>query len=140
MHQPGESPRESTPRTAAAVTFCAALALLSAMHARPAHAQRIANQFDDAAAGAGVDASAVRVDEPAAGAPVAAVRGGYLLPFEIVSVHLLVVLVGAAYLARAKRRRTPRAIDVAASSVGPVVTARQAARSSASALVSGGGR
>lgn len=30
---------------------------------------------------------------------------GYLLPFEIVSVHLLVVLVGAAYLARAKRRR-----------------------------------
>jgi NADH:ubiquinone oxidoreductase subunit 6 (subunit J) len=31
---------------------------------------------------------------------------GYLLPFEIVSVHLLVVLVGAAYLARAKRRMT----------------------------------
>jgi NADH:ubiquinone oxidoreductase subunit 6 (subunit J) len=29
----------------------------------------------------------------------------YLLPFEIVSVHLLVVLLGAAYLARAKRRR-----------------------------------
>ncbi len=28
----------------------------------------------------------------------------YLLPFEIVSVHLLVVLIGAAYLARAKRR------------------------------------
>ena len=28
---------------------------------------------------------------------------GYLLPFEIVSVHLLVVLIGAAYLARAKR-------------------------------------
>jgi len=32
-------------------------------------------------------------------------RVSYLLPFEIVSVHLLVVLVGAAYLARAKRRR-----------------------------------
>jgi NADH-quinone oxidoreductase subunit J len=31
-------------------------------------------------------------------------RVAYLLPFEIVSVHLLVVLVGAAYLARAKRR------------------------------------
>ncbi|MDZ4783785.1 MAG: NADH-quinone oxidoreductase subunit J [Planctomycetia bacterium] len=30
---------------------------------------------------------------------------GYLLPFEIVSVHLLVVLVGAAYLARTKKRR-----------------------------------
>lgn len=29
---------------------------------------------------------------------------GYLLPFEIVSVHLLVVLVGAAYLARTKRQ------------------------------------
>ncbi len=29
---------------------------------------------------------------------------GYLLPFEIVSVHLLVVLVGAAYIARTKRR------------------------------------
>jgi NADH-quinone oxidoreductase subunit J len=32
-------------------------------------------------------------------------RMSYLLPFEIVSVHLLVVLIGAAYLARAKRRR-----------------------------------
>jgi NADH:ubiquinone oxidoreductase subunit 6 (subunit J) len=31
---------------------------------------------------------------------------GYLLPFEIVSVHLLVVLIGAAYLARTKRRVT----------------------------------
>lgn len=30
---------------------------------------------------------------------------GYLLPFEIISVHLLVVLIGAAYLARAKRRK-----------------------------------
>jgi NADH-quinone oxidoreductase subunit J len=29
---------------------------------------------------------------------------GYLLPFEIVSVHLLVVLIGAAYLARSKKR------------------------------------
>jgi NADH:ubiquinone oxidoreductase subunit 6 (subunit J) len=32
-------------------------------------------------------------------------KTSYLLPFEIVSVHLLVVLIGAAYLARAKRRR-----------------------------------
>jgi NADH-quinone oxidoreductase subunit J len=30
---------------------------------------------------------------------------GYLLVFEIISVHLLVVMVGAAYLARAKRRQ-----------------------------------
>jgi NADH-quinone oxidoreductase subunit J len=34
-------------------------------------------------------------------------RSSYLLPFEVVSVHLLVVLVGAAYLARAKRRVKP---------------------------------
>jgi NADH:ubiquinone oxidoreductase subunit 6 (subunit J) len=43
----------------------------------------------------------------AATGPVAPSRTAmaYLLPFEIVSVHLLVVLIGAAYLARAKRRR-----------------------------------
>lgn len=41
----------------------------------------------------------VRPDAGPNGAP------GYLLPFEIASVHLLVVLIGAAYLARAKRRR-----------------------------------
>ncbi len=40
---------------------------------------------------------------PKSPAPLSA---GYLLPFEIVSVHLLVVLVGAAYLARTKRRAT----------------------------------
>ena len=41
---------------------------------------------------------------------------GYLLPFEIVSIHLLVVLVGAAYLARTKRRasETPDPSGVAA--------------------------
>jgi NADH-quinone oxidoreductase subunit J len=33
---------------------------------------------------------------------------GYLLPFEIVSVHLLVVLIGSAYLARPKRRAAGR--------------------------------
>jgi NADH:ubiquinone oxidoreductase subunit 6 (subunit J) len=33
-------------------------------------------------------------------------RAGYLLVFEIISVHLLVVLVGAAYLARAKSKRS----------------------------------
>jgi NADH-quinone oxidoreductase subunit J len=68
----------------------------------------------------------VRVDEPPAGAP-AGQRGGYLLPFEIVSVHLLVVLVGAAYLARAKRRKTPRAIEVAASVEPPSSVAAHAA-------------
>jgi NADH-quinone oxidoreductase subunit J len=79
-----------------------------------------------------------RVDEPAAGT-AAGVRSGYLLPFEIVSVHLLVVLVGASYLARAKRRRTPRAIEVAASVVEPR-SARSSASGSASALVGGGSR
>jgi NADH-quinone oxidoreductase subunit J len=42
--------------------------------------------------------------------PDATQRGGmsgYLLPFEIVSVHLLVVLVGSAYLARPKKRLDP---------------------------------
>jgi len=45
---------------------------------------------------------------PLAGVPDGTMAGrtpvAYLLPFEIISVHLLVVLVGAAYLARAKRR------------------------------------
>src|SRR4051812_277356 len=41
------------------------------------------------------------------------VLSGYLLPFEIVSVHLLVVLIGAAYLARTKRRTLRRgAVDL----------------------------
>jgi NADH:ubiquinone oxidoreductase subunit 6 (subunit J) len=46
-------------------------------------------------------------DAPITSSPVKRerTRMNYLLPFEIVSVHLLVVLVGAAYLARAKRRR-----------------------------------
>jgi NADH-quinone oxidoreductase subunit J len=47
----------------------------------------------------------VRVDKP--NQENSLLRGGmsgYLLPFEIISVHLVVVLVGAAYLARARRR------------------------------------
>lgn len=39
-----------------------------------------------------------------AGTKIPRTSVAYLLPFEIVSVHLLVVLIGAAYLARAKRR------------------------------------
>ena len=41
---------------------------------------------------------------PEAAADGRPTRAAFLLPFEIVSVHLLVVLVAAAYLARAKRR------------------------------------
>lgn len=50
--------------------------------------------------------TATRIGLALLGAPTDDVSGysGYLLPFEIVSIHLLVVLVGAAYLARAKRR------------------------------------
>jgi NADH-quinone oxidoreductase subunit J len=53
-------------------------------------------------------------DEKLTGYPIAnqkrdRQRVAYLLPFEIVSVHLLVVLIGAAYLARAKRRKGIRA-------------------------------
>jgi NADH-quinone oxidoreductase subunit J len=56
---------------------------------------------------------------PAAGVPVAdeagypvdrlgqALLGDYLLPFEIASVLLLVVMIGAAYLAKARRREEP---------------------------------
>lgn len=39
-----------------------------------------------------------------AGTDLSKGMSGYLLPFVIVSVHLLVVLVGAAYMARTKRR------------------------------------
>jgi NADH:ubiquinone oxidoreductase subunit 6 (subunit J) len=44
-----------------------------------------------------------RLDAAAAGPDRSAGMVGYLLAFEIISVHLLVVLIGAAYLARAKR-------------------------------------
>jgi NADH-quinone oxidoreductase subunit J len=45
-----------------------------------------------------------RVDMLEAEPAERASMSGYLLPFEIVSVHLLVVLVGSAYLARPKKR------------------------------------
>nr|WP_281357465.1 NADH-quinone oxidoreductase subunit J [Brasilonema bromeliae] len=47
----------------------------------------------------GVRADRVRDAED----PLAPGRSGWLLPFELSSVYLLVVLIGAAYLARAKR-------------------------------------
>lgn len=45
---------------------------------------------------------------------------GYLLPFEIVSVHLVVVLVGAAYLARRKKEARGRARENSAAPVSPL--------------------
>jgi NADH-quinone oxidoreductase subunit J len=65
---------------------------------RPAEAAPTATRL-------GMGLLGARVDRPDEEDPV--VRGGmsgYLLAFEIVSVHLLVVLIGAAYLARARRR------------------------------------
>jgi NADH:ubiquinone oxidoreductase subunit 6 (subunit J) len=49
------------------------------------------------AAPVGLGLLGIRPDRPNA--------SGYLLVFEIISVHLLVVLIGAAYLARAQRKR-----------------------------------
>jgi len=51
----------------------------------------------------GVPVGPPHIERP--GGEPTVVRAAYLLPFEIVSVHLLVVLIGAAYLARAKRRK-----------------------------------
>jgi len=42
-------------------------------------------------------------------------HNGFLLPFVIVSVHLLVVLIGAAYLARTKRLREREPADLSGS-------------------------
>jgi NADH-quinone oxidoreductase subunit J len=53
----------------------------------------------------GMGLTGVRVDQLDESRPDVR-RGmcGYLLPFEIISIHLVVVLIGAAYLARATRR------------------------------------
>jgi NADH:ubiquinone oxidoreductase subunit 6 (subunit J) len=60
--------------------------------------QVAAIQLEPTATPIGMGLLGVRVDDPS--------RSGYLLVFEIISVHLLVVLIGAAYLARARRKRT----------------------------------
>jgi NADH-quinone oxidoreductase subunit J len=64
-----------------------------------------ASEFSPTSARLGMGLLGVRTDQLENPDPVAR-RGmsGYLLVFEIISVHLLVVLIGAAYLARAKRR------------------------------------
>ncbi len=65
---------------------------------RPAVASVTATRLGMGLLGARVDKLEER--DPVQGAGMS----GYLLPFEIVSIHLLVVLVGAAYLARPKKR------------------------------------
>ena len=56
----------------------------------------------------GLALSGVRVDKINSDEQLKQGMSGYLLPFVIVSIHLLVVLIGAAYMARSKRmvRRT----------------------------------
>jgi NADH-quinone oxidoreductase subunit J len=73
-------------------------------HAGPQESLR---QMPPTATSLGLGLLGVRVDKLDPQGPEKTLRegmSGYLLPFEIVSVHLLVVLVGAALLARAKRR------------------------------------
>jgi NADH:ubiquinone oxidoreductase subunit 6 (subunit J) len=71
---------------------------LEAMHARR-QAGRTVRQL-------GLSFYGMRPDRDLNQAAGADLAPGYLLPFEIISIHLLVVLIGAAYLARAKRRVT----------------------------------
>lgn len=89
---------------AGAVGVCLFLLLLFAARSVPDwrrmprdRAEAVAHQPTATPIGMGL--LGARVDAP--DSPDAA---GYLLVFEIISVHLLVVLVGAAYLARAKRK------------------------------------
>jgi NADH-quinone oxidoreductase subunit J len=64
----------------------------------PSEARATASRLGMGLLGARVDALDKQDSTEVAG------MSGYLLPFEIVSVHLLVVLIGAAYLARPKKR------------------------------------
>ena len=66
--------------------------------AAPTREQVAAIALEPTATPIGLGLLGARVDDPS--------RSGYLLIFEIISVHLLVVLIGAAYLARARRRRS----------------------------------
>lgn len=62
----------------------------------------------------GLALSGVRVDKPEQ-ADLLRRQGmsGYLLPFVIISMHLLTVLIGAGYMARTKRVRTGRVLEAA---------------------------
>lgn len=75
----------------------------------PLYESKTSTQIGQAFAGVRVD----QLEGPhhsKAGTDLSLGMSGYLLPFVIVSVHLLVVLVGAAYMARTKRRATTGAV------------------------------
>jgi NADH-quinone oxidoreductase subunit J len=84
----------------------------------------------------GLALTSVRVDK--LNQPSERLRGGmsgYLLPFVIVSMHLLVVLIGAGYMARSKRMGVNRGIDRPVAQAPP--RARPRSFSVAAGLVSG---
>ena len=73
--------------------------------AMPPPTETVAKETQADATQLGLGLLGVRGDKLAQPDPL--LRGGlagYLLPFEIISVHLVVVLIGAAYLARARRK------------------------------------
>ena len=79
---------------------------------RPAEDPSAVVQVEDDATGIGWGLIGIRVDKQRQpNEPLRDGMSGYLLPFEIVSVHLLVVLIAAAYLARTRRRRGPRTAE-----------------------------
>ena len=63
-------------------------------------------QLDTTGRPIGLALLGVRPDRDLGAAEGTQLSTGYFLPFEIISVHLLVVLIGASYLARAKRQQT----------------------------------
>jgi NADH-quinone oxidoreductase subunit J len=79
---------------------------------QPVARLKLAEAQTTTALGAGL--AGVRVDKLNVDPATAEGMSGYLLPFVIVSVHLLVVLIGAAYMARTKRFRKPEDSENAA--------------------------
>jgi NADH-quinone oxidoreductase subunit J len=121
-------PRDWALTGAVAAALFVALAALLVRTAWPERAPP-ANQPLPGTAALGASLVGVREATPEAaltGVPATAprTRAAYLLPFEVVSVHLLVVLVGAAYLARAKRRAAAQSTQYSVLSTqnGPVET------------------
>ncbi|MDZ4820531.1 MAG: NADH-quinone oxidoreductase subunit J [Planctomycetota bacterium] len=94
-----------------AVLITAAFRVESWRRGPVGEAATASTNLDPTATPIGMALLGVRVD--AVDEPDAVLRSGlsgYLLPFEIVSVHLLVVLIGAAYLARTKKRVRDRTV------------------------------
>ena len=73
---------------------------------QPADVELASAPIEPTSSRIGLGTLGVRVDrlDPRVPEKLRPGMSSYLMPFEIVSVHLLVVLIGAAYLARTKRR------------------------------------